>query len=147
MEVVEDALPVDLETFLERPLVCHLSTLAEAGPRVSPLWYLHEDDALWIIADTETKTHPERIRRDPRVAAAIVDFDAPTGLVQHVGVRGRATLAPFDVSRANRLLARYLGDDRSTWDPRFTGPWDDRWRFIRLEPATVVARDQSFDAE
>lgn len=145
MDVVEDSLPVEVDAFLERPLFCHLATHSPEGPRVSPLWFLWEDDAIWIIADTETKTYPDRVRRDGRVALAIVDFDPPTGRVQHVGMRGHATIEPFDVDRANRLLRRYLGEDRSAWDPRFRGPWGDHWRFIRVDPETVVARDQSYE--
>ncbi len=144
MRIVENTLPVSLEAFLRRPLFCHLGTLAEGGPRVSPLWFRWEDEAVWIIADTETKTYPDRVRRDARVAAAIVDFDPATGLVQHVGIRGRAGLEPFDVDRANRLLAEYLGSDREAWDDRFTGPWEDQWRLLRIDPDTVVARDQSY---
>lgn len=146
MEVVEDSLPVALDAFLERPLFCHLGTLAPGGPRVSPLWFLWEDDAVWIIADTETKSYPDRVRRDDRVALAIVDFDPGIGLVQHVGMRGRGSIEPFDVDRAERLLSRYLGDDRDGWDARFTGPWDERWQLLRVDPETVVARDQSYTA-
>lgn len=146
MEIVEDSLPVSLETFLERPLFCFLGSHVEAGPRVTPLWFLWEDDALWIIANYGEKTYPHRVEVDSRVDVAIVDFEPDTGLVQHVGMRGHARIESFDLDRAERLLAGYLGEDRSRWDPKFTGPWDDRWRLIRVEPETVVARDQSYEA-
>lgn len=146
MELVEDTLPTDLEDFLDRPLFCFLASATERGPRVSPLWFLWEDDHIWIIADTKTKSYAKRVEADPRAALAIVDFDPRTGLVQHVGMRGTATLEPFDEARAIRLLSKYLGEDTEQWDrDRFGGPWDDRWQFIRFEPGTVVARDQSYD--
>lgn len=145
MELVEDTLPVELSSFLERPLFCFLATRAPDGPRVSPLWFHWEDGAIWIIADTETKSYPDRVRGHPETALSIVDYDPGTGLVQHVGMRGEATLVPFDETLARRLLRRYLGPDVPSWDPRFAGPWDDRWRLLRFEPATVVARDQSYE--
>ncbi|WP_119813810.1 hypothetical protein [Halalkaliarchaeum desulfuricum] len=96
----------------------------------------------------ETKSYPVRVEHNPRTAIAIVDFDPATGLVQHVGMRGAATLEGLDEQRVERLLGKYLGDDQTGWDERFTGPWDEtRWRFIRFEPDTVVARDQSYDSD
>lgn len=147
MELLEDTLPVELDAFLQRPLFCFLAAATEEGPRVSPLWFLWDDGAIWIIADTEEKSYTDRVERDPRAAIAIVDFDVETGLVQHVGMRGRATVEPFDEARAGRLLERYLGEDRADWDrERFGGDWDPKWGLIRFEPETVVARDQSYEA-
>lgn len=147
MEIVEDTLDVALEEFLSRPLFCFLATAARDGaPRVSPLWFHWEDDAVWIIAD-ERKTYPGRVRRTPETALAVVDFDRTTGTVQHVGMRGRATVEPHDPARAERLLSRYLGPDEEEWDREFFGDpyeWDDVMVMIRFDPETVVARDQSY---
>lgn len=147
MEIIENTLDVELDALLARPLFCFLATTDDGEPRNSALWFLWEDEAFWIIADTE-KTYPERVERNPSVELAIVDFDVTTGKVQHVGVRGRATVEPHDPDRARRLLRRYLGPDESQWDDdRFPDPetWDDRMVFVRVEPETVVARDQSYE--
>ena len=53
---------------------------------------LWEDEALWMIGNYKTDSFPKRIGRDPRCAVGIVDFDVSTGMVQHVGFRGRARL-------------------------------------------------------
>lgn len=145
MEIVEDTLPVDLDTFLARPLFCFLATESSEGPRVSPLWYLWEGNSLWIAVNPETKSYPARIERDPRTAVAVVDFDARRGLVQHVGMRGRATVEGFDPERATRLFRRYLGPEE-WWDERFESMFDrpDQYRLVRFDPETVVARDQSY---
>lgn len=149
MEVVENTLPVELEEFLARPLFCFLGTVAEDGaPRVTPLWFHWEDGAIWIIANTE-KTYPARIERDPRCDLAIVDFDRESGLVQHVGMRGRASIEPLDVDRVERLLSRYLGEDPKRWDDeRFGDPhkWGENMVLLRIDPETVVARDQSYES-
>ncbi|MEF8775518.1 MAG: pyridoxamine 5'-phosphate oxidase family protein [Haloarculaceae archaeon] len=146
MEIVEHTLPVELEAFLDRPLFCFLGTVDAGNPRVTPLWFLWEDDAVWIIANDE-KTYPTRVRDHPAVDLAVVDFEAETGRVQHVGMRGRASVRPHDPARAERLLQRYLGPEKATWDQeRFGDPreWDERMVMLEIEPETVVARDQSY---
>lgn len=136
---------VDIEEFLARPLFAHLATASEEGPRESPVWFVWEDGAVWIIGNRRTDTFPERIEREPRCAIGIVDFDLSRGIVHHVGLRGRATVEPFDIERALRLLRRYLGEDEKTWDPRFDWSMEDPYYvLVRFEPETAVARDQSY---
>jgi hypothetical protein len=136
---------VELDEFLARPLFAHLATASDEGPRDSPVWFLWEDEAIWIIASRRSDTFPARLEREPRCAIGIVDFDGEEGLVQHVGMRGRATLEPFDPNRARRLLARYLGDKSESWDRRFRETLVDPDNlFVRVVPETVVARDISY---
>jgi nitroimidazol reductase NimA-like FMN-containing flavoprotein (pyridoxamine 5'-phosphate oxidase superfamily) len=146
MEIVEDTLDEDVEAFLSRPLFCFLAMAADGAPRVSPLWFLWEDDAVWIIGDRQN-TYPNRIERHPETALAIVDFDRTTGTVQHVGMRGEATVKPHDPARAERLLEQYLGPVKDEWDEPFFGDpyeWGEEMVMIRFDPGTVVARDQSY---
>jgi nitroimidazol reductase NimA-like FMN-containing flavoprotein (pyridoxamine 5'-phosphate oxidase superfamily) len=146
MEIRENTLDVTLETFLDRPLFCFLGTVPDGDPRISPLWFLWEDETVWIIGDRR-KTYPERIERHPETALAVVDFDRTTGAVQHVGMRGRATVEPHDPARADRLLSRYLGPDSDEWDDPFFGDpyeWGDEMVTVRFTPRTVVAHDQSY---
>jgi len=145
MEIVEDTLPVPLGEFLDRPLFCFLAqTTPDGQPRVSPLWYLWEDERLWIIADTAEKSYTTRVEQRSETAIAVVDFDVRTGRVEHVGMRGTAEISPLEADRTDRLLRRYLGEDTEEWDPGFADLDDDRWAFIEFRPETVVARDQSF---
>lgn len=148
MEIVENTLNVELTEFLDRPLFAHIATVsAENAPRDTPVWFLWEEGYLWVIANTDQRTVHERIERDPRVAVGIVDFDVETGLVEHVGIRGQAAVVPHDPDRAERLLRRYLGSDKSEWDAeRFGDPqeWSDAMVLLRIDPETVVARDQSY---
>lgn len=146
MEIVEDTLDAELEEFLARPLFCHLATSSEEGPRVSPLWFLWEDGVMWIIATLSTKTFPDRVKNDSRTAISVVDFDSETGRVEHVGLRGRASVEPFDGVRGERLLSQYLGEEKADWDEQFRGLDEvaERYAFVRFVPETVVARDQSY---
>jgi hypothetical protein len=137
---------VDLDEFLARPLFAHLATSSPDGPRESPVWFLWEDGALWIIGSRRDDTFPARLDADPRCAVGIVDFDAATGRVHHVGVRGHATVCPFDPDRAGRLLSRYLGAAKEGWPARFRATLADEDNvLVRVEPATAVARDVSYE--
>jgi hypothetical protein len=139
---------VDLEEFLSRPLFAHLATASEEGPRESPVWFLWEDAAVWIIGSLRDDSFPRRIDREPRCAIGIVDFDLQRGLVHHVGMRGRASVEPFDPDRATRLLRRYLGERVAGWDGRHRETLDDADNvLIRFSPETIVARDVSYDVE
>ncbi len=143
-----------LEQILARPLFAHLATHSEAGPRESPVWFLWEDEAIWIIGNYKTDTFPSRIESEPRCALGIVDFERSSGMVQHVGLRGQASLLPHYREQLQRLLRRYLGLRLEDWDARFVEILGDAdYVFVRFVPETVVVRDQSyivkkyFDAE
>jgi hypothetical protein len=147
VKVIRDrAKTVELEDFLARPLFSHLATASKDGPRESPVWFLWEDEAIWIIASRRTDTFPARVERDPRCAIGIVDFDKEEGLVHHVGMRGHARIEEFDQDRARRLLSRYLGADSDAWGKRFRDTLTDPDNlFVRFTPETVVARDLSYE--
>jgi Pyridoxamine 5'-phosphate oxidase len=133
-----------LDEILSRPLFAHLATASAHGPRESPVWFLWEGGALWVIGNYETDSFPRRVEAEPRCAVGVVDFDAATGLVQHVGLRGRARLEPHDRARLVRLLGRYMGEVER-WDERFVEILgDESYVFVRFEPETAVVRDQSY---
>jgi hypothetical protein len=146
MKVIADRpQSVDLNEFLQRPLFAHLATLAPEGPRNSPVWFLWESESLWVIGSRRSDSFPDRLRRDGRCAIGIVDFDKARGIVQHVGIRGRAFVEPFDCERARRLLTRYLGEGEADWDARFRDTLSDPANvLVRVAPETVVVRDVSY---
>ena len=146
MEIIEDGLEVALDEFLARPLFCFLAQRSGEGPRLSPLWFLWEDGAVRNVARLDERSYPERVQEYPETAVAVVDFDPATGRVEHVGMRGEATLEPYDRRRAGRLFEKYLGDDREAWPEMFRGLEADEYRLVRFDPETVVARDQSYPA-
>lgn len=143
MDIVENTLAVPLDEFLDRPLFCFLGQQGDPGPRVSPLWFLWEDEAIWNVARLHGRSYPERVRQNPRTAVAIVDFEPETGSVEHVGMRGEAALEAYDADRARRLFRKYLGPD-GDWPEMFTEIDTADYRLIRFDPETVVARDQSY---
>ncbi len=146
-DVDEDAACSLMSDILSRPLFAHLATSSESGSRESPVWFLWEDGALWIIGNYKTDTFPKRIEQDPPCAIGIVDFNISSGLVQHVGFRGRGYLQTHDEERMKRLLSRYMGKVEH-WDSRFIEVIGDTdYILIRFEPETVVVRDQSYQVK
>jgi hypothetical protein len=127
MKIVEDrGRSVDLGGFLSRPIFGFLATASDQGPRVSPVWFLWEHGAIWIIGNRKTDTFPNRVVSEPRAAIAFVDFDPSVGLVHHVGMRGTAAVEEWNKGRAKRILRRYLGPSEEDWDrERFAEPLDD----------------------
>lgn len=149
MDIVENSFNIPIGDFLKQPLFCFFANVsADSDPRISPLWYIWEDDSIWIIADTR-KSYPDRVEATPETAVAIVDFDKETGLVQHIGFRGTASVEPFDPDRAERIQKKYLGKDMDSWDEsRFDDPHEyetENMAIIRFDPETAVARDLSYE--
>jgi len=146
MELVEDTLETGLDAFLVRRLSRVLAQRSGEGLRLSPLWFLWEDGAIRNVAQSGDRSYPRRVREYPKTAVAVVDFDPGTGRVEHVGMRGEATLLPYGHSRADRLFEKYLGDERRERPETFLGLDADDYRLVRVVPETVVARDQSYPA-
>ncbi len=143
----DDEAPFDVETFLARPLVAHV---AAAGPSVRPVWFLWEDNAFWWITGAYARL-PTILARDPRLALVIDSCNLITGEVRQVTAHGDGVVVPFDSERARRKIARYLGPDETTWDPRFSDRYhrrpDAETRLVRLEPERLTANDLSFSVK
>ena len=144
MHIERSGEPFDLDAFLARPLIAHLATASGDGPCESSIWFLWEDAAIWLVANT-ADSFPKRIRIESRCALGFVEFDVDRGILRHVGMRGSATLQSVDDARLHRFLRRYLGEDPALWNPRFretvVAGLD---LMIRFDPASMVMRDQSY---
>lgn len=127
-----------------KPLMAYLATASPDGPRSSPVWFLWDEEAIWLIGNEED-SFPKRLRADPRCAVSVVDFDVERGILRHVGVRGRAQILPLDQTRLHRLLARYLGPDPQAWNDWFKANVVDGLELlIRITPETAIAKDMSY---
>ncbi|MGY0063122.1 pyridoxamine 5'-phosphate oxidase family protein [Streptomyces sp. LZ34] len=136
----------DVDTFLRKPLTARIAT---NGPTVRPVWFLWEEEAFWILTGPWSRLF-DRVKADPGVALVVDECEVATGLVRQVIARGRAELVPFDVERGRRKLTRYLGADEARWDARFVhylhdDPAQRGTVWLRLEPASLTARDLSYN--
>jgi Pyridoxamine 5'-phosphate oxidase len=136
----------NIDEVLAKPLIAHLATGSPDGPRHSPVWFLWEDGAVWLIGN-HRDSFPRRIEQDGRCAIGVVDFDLLGGKLVHVGMRGAAEVVALDPGRLYRLLSRYLGSDPREWNADFRRQVVDHLDLMVLfVPSSLVARDQSYFA-
>lgn len=137
----------DPDALLHAPLMANLATVCADGPRNAPMWFLWEAGVLWLLGDAGSSS-VRRIADDPRVAVEVVQFDPQRGVLLHVGLRGRAEIAPMDPALFRRLLAKYLGPDPGAWNPWFVDSVakieDPNGRLIRLLPESIFTNNVSY---
>jgi nitroimidazol reductase NimA-like FMN-containing flavoprotein (pyridoxamine 5'-phosphate oxidase superfamily) len=141
-----DSNDFDVDAFLERPLTARLASVGPHGPAVRAIWYLWEHGSFWWLTGPWSALAAQ-LDKDPRVALIVDVCDLAGGDVKQVLARGRAALHPYDANRARRKLARYLGDDQSTWDrSRFNPEEPPRpgTQFVELQPERLTAKDLSY---
>jgi len=122
------------------------TSAADGSPRTAPVWYHWEDGALCMLGSTDNAS-TKRVSADPRVSVEITDFDAASGRLLHLGLRGHATVAAMDQALFERLLARYLGP-KDDWNPWFIANVaridDPKGRLILLRPDSIFTNNVSF---
>ncbi|EIE52903.1 pyridoxamine 5'-phosphate oxidase, FMN-binding protein [Citreicella sp. 357] len=137
----------DPQQLLSMPLMANLATMCAEGPRNAPVWFIWEDDAIWMLGDRDGSS-VRRLEEDPRCAVEIVRFDRGKGILLHLGMRGTATVEPMRPELFGRLLEKYLGADRSKWNSWFIGNIaridDPSGRLIRLEPQSFYTNNVSY---
>ncbi|MFG6660331.1 pyridoxamine 5'-phosphate oxidase family protein [Sulfitobacter sp. 915] len=137
----------DPHALLSEPLMANLSTSSDEGPRNAPVWFLWEDEAIWMLG-SKNSSSVSRLEADPRCAVEIVHFDNKAGILLHLGLRGRASIEQTNPMRFRRLLAKYLGPDEGCWNAWFiqnVAAIDDHdGRMIRLIPSTTYTNNVSY---
>lgn len=84
-----------IDIVLCKPLMAHLSTVADEEPRESPVWFIWEVSSLWIFG-IESDSFIKRLRKEPRCAVGIVEFDLNQGILKHVGIRGISKIHSYE---------------------------------------------------
>ena len=137
----------DPDDVLYLPLMANLATAGPEGPRNSPVWFIWEEAALWMLADANSGS-VRRLEQDPRCAVEIVHFLNEDGILLHLGLRGRASVEMSSAERFRRLLAKYLGHDEAYWNAWFVENIaridDPNGRMIRLKPDTMYTSNGSY---
>ncbi len=139
--------PFDPQVLLNAPLMANLATSSDDGPCNAPVWFIWEDDRLWMLG-SNTSRSVHRLEKDARCAVEITKFDNKVGILLHLGLRGEATIEPMNAGRFRRLLQKYLGTDEADWNAWFIETVaridDPAGRFIVLEPQTTFTNNVSF---
>ncbi len=93
------------------PNFAALSTLMPDGqPQTTPVWVDYQNGQVWVNSALG-RQKDRNVRRDPRVAIAIIDADNP---YRYVEVRGRVTGITEQGAdeHIDRMAKKYLGQDK-----------------------------------
>lgn len=109
-----------IQAFLATKEVVILGTLSPRGaPLVTPMWFLHDPEAITMISvDGLAKVHG--IRRDDRVTV-VAETGTRGAAIRSVTVHGRARFladSPERRALAERFLAKYDPDLARLWGGR-----------------------------
>ncbi|MFP6836080.1 MAG: pyridoxamine 5'-phosphate oxidase family protein [Pseudomonadales bacterium] len=104
------------EFLAERGILMRVSVVRSDGsPLVTPIWFLHEDDAIYFTPREKSEWFA-CLRRDPRVALCIDEQLLP---YRKAIVEGRAELV-YDIGNDDewrdlyrRIAKRYIADDEA----------------------------------
>lgn len=137
----------DPNEILHLPLMANLATVSSNGPCNAPVWFIWEDDTLWMLgAAGGSSVH--RLLRNPQCAVEIVHYDNKKGILLHLGFRGTATVEASSPDRFRRLLAKYLGNSEASWNNWFIENVaridDPDGRMISLIPQSTFTSNASF---
>ena len=128
-----------VQRFLDGRRVMSLATLNPDGaPLVTPVWFVHTRDALYLYSMTVSRK-VRNIVRDPRVSVA-VEHGERADDIRFVIIRGTAAVVNDgrEIEMAARaLLDRYGTDLRDRWGMQQLPP--DR-SAVRITPEAVLAR-------
>jgi PPOX class probable F420-dependent enzyme len=99
-----------LDLFQKKAFAAFTTLMPDGSPQTTPVWVDHHADEIWVNSAVG-RQKDRNIRRDPRVALAIIDPDNP---YRYVEVRGRVreiTQAGADV-HIDKMAKKYLGQDK-----------------------------------
>jgi len=97
-----------VKSLLSRPNFAHLATvMADGSPTVAPVWVGLEGDRI-VIGSGEGSLKVRNLRRDPRVALSIVDFNDP---YEEAQIRGRVIEFRDDsnLEMKDKIAHKYTG--------------------------------------
>ena len=108
---MSSSFPEKYRDLFEKKTFAAFSTLMPDGtPQTTPVWVDYQGGEIWVnsaVGRQKDKT----VRRDPRVAIALIDPDNP---YRYVEVRGRVREITQDGADAHidRMAKKYLGQDK-----------------------------------
>lgn len=102
------------QNLLARPVLGRLATASPQGqPHVVPVWFLWEDDLLWVSSFSSTRKVID-LEQNPK-CALVVDLETAVEGLTAVMFEGRAELVstPREVvrQRIERIYSKYLGSE------------------------------------
>lgn len=98
------------DLFSKRAFASLATLMPDGGPQVTPVWVDLEGD-LVIVNTAKGRQKDKNMRRDPRVALAIIDPDNP---YRYLEIRGRVAEIVEQGADAHidKMAKKYLGADK-----------------------------------
>jgi len=98
------------DLFSKRAFASLATLMPDGGPQVTPVWVDLEGD-LVIVNTAKGRQKDKNMRRDPRVALALIDPDNP---YRYLEIRGRVVEIVEEGADAHidKMAKKYLGADK-----------------------------------
>jgi PPOX class probable F420-dependent enzyme len=99
-----------LDLFQKKAFGSFTTLMADGSPQTTPVWVDHQNDEIWVNSALG-RQKDKNVRRDPRVALAVID---PDNAYRYVEVRGSVREITEDGADAHidRMAQKYLGQDK-----------------------------------
>lgn len=122
-----------LDLFQKKAFAAFTTLMPDGSPQTTPVWVDYQNGEVWVNSAVGRRKD-KNVRRDPRVALAIMDPDNP---YRYVEVRGTVTSITEDGADAHidSMAKKYLGQDKYP----FAQPGEKRVLYkIRIDKALTV---------
>ena len=106
------AIPEKYRDLFSKRAFANLATLMPDGsPQVTPVWCDLENDDIVVINSAKGRQKDRNLRRDPRVALAIIDPENP---YRYLEIRGKVVEITEQGAAAHidKMAKKYLGVDK-----------------------------------
>ena len=99
-----------LDLFQKKAFGSFTTLMPDGSPQTTPVWVDHQKDEIWVNSALG-RQKDKNVRRDPRVALAVIDPDNP---YRYVEVRGSVTEITENGADAHidKMAQKYLGQDK-----------------------------------
>ena len=98
------------DLFQKKAFASFTTLMPDGSPQTTPVWVDYHDGEIWVNSAVG-RQKDRNVRRDPRVALAVIDPDNP---YRYVEVRGRVREITQDGADAHidRMAQKYMGKDK-----------------------------------
>jgi PPOX class probable F420-dependent enzyme len=99
-----------LDLFKKKAFASFTTLMPDGAPQTTPVWVDYQNGEIWVNSAVG-RQKDKNVRRDPRVAIAVIDPDNP---YRYVEVRGhvRETTQNGADAHIDKMALKYLGKDK-----------------------------------
>jgi PPOX class probable F420-dependent enzyme len=99
-----------LDLFQKKAFGSFTTLLPDGSPHTTPVWVDYQNGDIWVNSAVGRRKDRD-VRRDPRVAVAIIDPDDP---YRYLGIRGRIYEITEEgaTQHIDKMAKKYLGQDK-----------------------------------